>query len=99
MSKISGFASFAAVDPALVSTLTTASSSVPAGSGVTTSVSTSSPLPFIPVPQEDRGQIHHEDHDQQHHDRGRREGGPLIPRLPGPVVDDRRERRVFALER
>ena len=57
----------------------------------------SSPLPFISVPQEDRGEVHHEDHGHQHQDRGR---GELLatPRWAFFDVreDERRERRVVA---
>src|ERR671924_637414 len=64
-----------------------------------TSTSAPSPRPLVSVPQEDRRQVHDQDHRQEHHDRGSGEGGPLLTRLPRPREDQRWQRRVWPLQR
>src|SRR6185437_9019478 len=92
MSKINGFVSSACADPAVVSTVTRWVSSVPLWSGVfTTSVSMESPLPLIPVPQEDRGQVHQEDRSHQDEDPGGSDVLELRLRLLRVREDQRRE--------
>ena len=56
-----------------------ASGSVEADGWVVSVTSISSPLPLIPVPQQDRRQVDDQDHDQEHHDRRGGEARPPHP--------------------
>src|ERR1700752_4551623 len=100
MSKINGFVSSACADPMVVSTVTMCVSSVSPGSGVfTISVSMESPLPLIPVPQQDRREVHQEDRSHQDEDGGRSDVLERWLRLLRVHVDQCRERGEAPLER
>src|SRR4030095_985097 len=66
--------------------------------GFTTSVSMSSPFPFIAVPQDDRHEVHDQDHREEDEDRGAQGRTPFVAGQARPAVDDRGESRVPTLQ-